>query len=144
MVFEDPSYNGSTFNWASDVDALDEELGSLIDSTSTNLTAFKSGGDKLLVMQGWADPYSAATWLTQHLDEVVKITGGERKDWVSLFTVSGKRFFDLISEFGRGMTIHHQAAAIATKLRLTHKFPASRTTWRLWSTGLRVASRRQS
>ncbi|TDZ32222.1 hypothetical protein C8035_v000763 [Colletotrichum spinosum] len=44
MVFEDLSHNGSTFNWAGDVDALDEEVGSLIDATSTKLTAFKSGG----------------------------------------------------------------------------------------------------
>ncbi|TEA10574.1 hypothetical protein C8034_v009489 [Colletotrichum sidae] len=144
MVFEDLSYHGSTFNWASDVDALDEEVGSLIDSTSTNLTAFKSGGGKLLMTQGSADPYNAATWLMQHLNEVVKITGGERRDWVSLVMVSSQRFFDLICEFGQGLTIHHQAAAIATKLRLTHEFPASRITWRLWSRGLRMVSRRQS
>ncbi|KAF9877424.1 feruloyl esterase [Colletotrichum karsti] len=88
MVFDDLSYNGTTFDWSSDVDALDEKVGSLIDSISTNLTAFKSGGGKLLVTQGWADPYNAATWPIQHLEEVEKVTG-DRKDWASLFMVPG-------------------------------------------------------
>ncbi|KAL0931100.1 feruloyl esterase [Colletotrichum truncatum] len=88
MVFDDLSYNGTTFDWAGDVDALDEKVGSLIDSISTNLTAFKASGGKLLVTQGWADPYNAATWPIQHLEEVEKVTG-DRKDWASLFMVPG-------------------------------------------------------
>lgn len=89
MVFDDLSYNGSTFDWATDVQALDEKVGSLIDSISTNLTAFKGHGGKLIVTQGWADPYNAATWPIQHLEDVEKITG-DRKDWASLFMVPGK------------------------------------------------------
>ncbi|KAL3292541.1 tannase and feruloyl esterase [Colletotrichum asianum] len=88
MVFDDLSYNGSTFDWASDVQALDEKVGSLIDSISTNLTAFKGHGGKLIVTQGWADPYNAATWPIQHLEDVEKVTG-DRKDWASFFMVPG-------------------------------------------------------
>lgn len=89
MVFDDLSYNGSTFDWVSDVKALDEKVGSLIDSISTNLTAFKGHGVKLIVTQGWADPYNAATWPIQHLEDVEKVTG-DRKNWASLFMVPGK------------------------------------------------------
>ncbi|KAF6786570.1 feruloyl esterase [Colletotrichum sojae] len=88
MVFDDLSYDGSSFDWAADVDALDEKVGSQIDHVSTDLTAFKVKGGKLLVTQGWADPFNAATWPIKHLDEVEKVTG-VRGDWMSLFMVPG-------------------------------------------------------
>ncbi|KAJ0304497.1 hypothetical protein COL516b_005852 [Colletotrichum fioriniae] len=87
MVFDDLSYNGSTFDWASDVDALDLKVGSLIDSISPNLTSFKDRGGKLIVTQGWADPFNAATWPIDHLNEVAQATGGDRDEWLSLFMV---------------------------------------------------------
>ncbi|GJC95900.1 carboxylic ester hydrolase [Colletotrichum higginsianum] len=89
MVFDDLSYNGTAFDWAADVDALDEKVGSLIDAISPNLTSFKMNGGKLLVTQGWADPFNAATWPIDHLDEVSRVTGGERQDWLSLFMIPG-------------------------------------------------------
>ncbi|KAL0778828.1 hypothetical protein CaCOL14_005086 [Colletotrichum acutatum] len=89
MVFDDLGYNGSTFNWASDVDALDLKVGSLIDSISPNLTSFKDRGGKLLVTQGWADPFNAATWPIDHLNEITQVTGGDRDEWLSLFMVPG-------------------------------------------------------
>ncbi|GJC80818.1 putative esterase XCC2094 [Colletotrichum liriopes] len=91
MVFDDLSYNGSTFDWAADVDSLDEKVGSLIDATSPNLTSFKTNGGKLLVTQGWADPFNAATWPINHLVEVSRVTGGERQDWLSLFMIPAKQ-----------------------------------------------------
>ncbi|KAK2060103.1 tannase and feruloyl esterase [Colletotrichum caudatum] len=89
MVFDDLSYNGSTFDWAADVDALDGKVGGLIDAISPNLTSFKAKGGKLLVTQGWADPYNAATWPIDHLDEVARVTGGDGQEWLSLFMVPG-------------------------------------------------------
>ncbi|GKT95691.1 tannase and feruloyl esterase [Colletotrichum tofieldiae] len=89
MVFDDLSYNGSTFDWAADVDSMDQKVGSLIDATSPNLTSFKTNGGKLLVTQGWADPFNAATWPINHLAEVSRVTGGERQDWLSLFMIPG-------------------------------------------------------
>ncbi|KAK2035051.1 tannase and feruloyl esterase [Colletotrichum zoysiae] len=89
MVFDDLSYNGSTFDWAAGVDALDERVGSLIDAISPDLTSYKAKGGKLLVTQGWADPYNAATWPIDHLDEVARVTGGDRYEWLSLFMIPG-------------------------------------------------------
>ncbi|KAK2007652.1 tannase and feruloyl esterase [Colletotrichum eremochloae] len=89
MVFDDLGYNGSTFDWAADVDAMDEKVGSLIDAISPNLTSYKTKGGKLLVTQGWADPFNAATWPIDHLDEVARVTGGERQEWLSLFMIAG-------------------------------------------------------
>ncbi|KAK1598923.1 tannase and feruloyl esterase [Colletotrichum navitas] len=89
MVFDDLSYNGSTFNWGTDVDAMDTKVGSLIDAISPNLTAYKTQGGKLLVTQGWADPLNAATWPIDHLNEVARVTGGERHEWLSLFMIPG-------------------------------------------------------
>ncbi|OLN85699.1 hypothetical protein CCHL11_08277 [Colletotrichum chlorophyti] len=88
VVFDDLGYDGSSFDWAADVDALDEKVGSLIDAVGTDLTPFKDGGGKLLVTQGWADPYNAATWPIEHLDEVGRVTGG-RDEWLALFMLPG-------------------------------------------------------
>ncbi|EFQ25115.1 tannase and feruloyl esterase [Colletotrichum graminicola M1.001] len=89
MVFDDLSYNGSTFNWATDVDAMDEKVGSLIDAISPNLTSYQTKGGKLLVTQGWADPLNAAAWPIDHLNEVAWVIGGERQEWLSLFMIPG-------------------------------------------------------
>ncbi|TQN64277.1 putative esterase [Colletotrichum shisoi] len=89
MVFDNLSYEGTAFDWAADVDASDEKVGSLIDAIGPNLTSFKKNGGKLLVTQGWADPFNVATWPIDHLDEVSRATGGERQDWLSLFMIPG-------------------------------------------------------
>jgi feruloyl esterase len=52
MVFSNLSYDFLDFNWGSDVAALDEKVGQYIDEISTDLSAFKNRGSKMLVTQG--------------------------------------------------------------------------------------------
>jgi feruloyl esterase len=52
LVFKNLSYDYTTFDWASDVDAVDQYAHPLIDEISPNLTAFKERGGKLIVTQG--------------------------------------------------------------------------------------------
>ncbi|KAJ0331969.1 hypothetical protein COL922a_011647 [Colletotrichum nupharicola] len=141
MVFDDLSYNGSTFDWAGDVQALDEKVGSLIDSISTNLTAFKGHGGKLIVTQGWADPYNAATWPIQHLEDVEKVTG-DRKEWASLFMVPGK--FSQFQAREKPRLIFLQEAVTVAALRRILKFPVSRVRSRRWLNGWRRGQHRLS
>jgi feruloyl esterase len=52
LVYNNLNYDYRSFNFGSDVDVLDEKAGFYIDEISTNLTAFKNAGGKLLVTQG--------------------------------------------------------------------------------------------
>lgn len=89
LVMNNLSYDPSVFNWGSDVDLLNQKAGILIDEISTNLTAFNARGGKLIVTQGWADPYNAATWPLEHLHQIEHFFGGDVSDWFEVFMVPG-------------------------------------------------------
>lgn len=78
MLSANLSFDPMMFNWDSDIALTDRKISPLIDSMGTNLTAFKSRGGKLLVSQGWADPYNAQTLQIVHLSQVAKDTGAKR------------------------------------------------------------------
>lgn len=52
IVFDNLSYNSLDFNFESDVIAVNEKVGQYIDAISTDLSAFRNYGGKLLVTQG--------------------------------------------------------------------------------------------
>ncbi|KAK8191266.1 tannase and feruloyl esterase [Phyllosticta capitalensis] len=89
LVFNDLNYSSDTFNWASDIDKVDEFAGTFIDETSTDLTSFKEHGGKMIVSQGWADPYNAATLPIDYLNALNQRFGGDVSDFFSLFMVPG-------------------------------------------------------
>ncbi|KAI1761417.1 feruloyl esterase [Hypoxylon sp. FL1150] len=89
MLFNNLSYDASTFNWGTDVDAVDAKVGKLIDEISPDLSALKESGAKMVVFQGWADPLNAATWPIQHLGQLEDFFGGDVGDWFRLFMVPG-------------------------------------------------------
>lgn len=89
LVFNNLSYDADTFNWASDVDAVNAKAGTVIDENSPDLSAFHKSGGKLLVSQGWADPYNAATLPIEHLQDVQDFFGGDVSDWYRTFMVPG-------------------------------------------------------
>ncbi|KAK7946682.1 esterase [Apiospora aurea] len=87
MVFDNLTYDAGNFNWGSDVDLLDERVGTFIDEISPDLSAFQKAGGKMIVMQSWADPYNAALWPIQHLKQLEEAAGGNAGDWFKLFMV---------------------------------------------------------
>lgn len=89
MLFNNLSYDASTFNWGTDVDAVDVRVGALIDETSPDLSVLKATGAKMVVFQGWSDPYNAATWPIQHLGQIEDFFGGDVSDWFRLFMIPG-------------------------------------------------------
>ena len=54
IAFNDPSWNGSTFDLHADLPILDEVLGS-INAVNPDLRRFKEAGGKLIEWQGWDD-----------------------------------------------------------------------------------------
>jgi feruloyl esterase len=88
------SYNASTFDYASDVDLLDARAGPLINAISTDLSAFRSRGKKLIVFAGWADPNIAPLWSLRHVEAITRATVGREttiaeNDFVKLVMVPG-------------------------------------------------------
>lgn len=89
LVYDNLSYDSDTFNWASDVADLDARAGSLIDEISPDLSTFRNHGGKMLVTQGWADPYNAALWPIQHLEQIQNFYKSDVSDFFNLFMVPG-------------------------------------------------------
>ena len=89
LVFRNLSYDYTKFNWGSDVDTLDKIAGPLIAEISPNLQAFRNRGGKMVVTQGWADPFNAPTWPIDQRNEMGKIFGSELDEFFSLFMVPG-------------------------------------------------------
>lgn len=89
LVYDNLSYNSSTFDWASDVSDVDTQAGSRIDAINPDLSDFREAGGKILVYQGWADPFNAATWPIEHLQQIEEATGGNVNEWFELFMVPG-------------------------------------------------------
>ncbi|ETS87790.1 hypothetical protein PFICI_01618 [Pestalotiopsis fici W106-1] len=90
LVFDNLTYNASTFNWGSDVDVLDARAGTLIDAINPNLSNFSTRGGKMIVTQGWTDPFNAATWPIQHREQMAAATQGDIDDWFELYMIPGK------------------------------------------------------
>ncbi|ORY16007.1 Tannase/feruloyl esterase [Clohesyomyces aquaticus] len=89
LVYDDLEYEAERFNWASDVKDAEEKAGGFIDEIAVDLTAFRKRGGKLLVTQGWADPFNAATWPIQHMDQIKDFFGGDISDFFNLFMIPG-------------------------------------------------------
>lgn len=89
LVYGNLSYDSNTFNWGSDIDDVDENAGAFIDETSMDLRVFRNAGSKMLVSQGWADPYNAATLPIEYLDRLQGFFGGDVSDFFRVFMVPG-------------------------------------------------------
>ncbi|KAK0664813.1 putative feruloyl esterase B-1 [Lasiodiplodia hormozganensis] len=89
LVYDNLTYDPDTFDWGSDVDDVNNKAGVLIDETSTDLRAFREAGGKMLVSQGWADPYNAATLPIEYLQRLQGFFGGDVSDFFNLFMVPG-------------------------------------------------------
>ncbi|RFU35283.1 hypothetical protein B7463_g1032, partial [Scytalidium lignicola] len=90
LVYNNLNYDYNTFNFGSDVKDVDLKAGVLIDEITTDLTAFKKAGGKMLVTQGWADPYNAAIWPIQHMQDIQNFfKGSDISDFFNLFMVPG-------------------------------------------------------
>jgi feruloyl esterase len=93
-VYNNLSYDVDTFNWASDVEFLDEKAGPLINSIKTDLSPFRKEGGKMIVWTGWADPNIAPLNSLRHVEAITRDTLGEgtsvaENDFVKLVMVPG-------------------------------------------------------
>ncbi|KAF2461847.1 putative feruloyl esterase B precursor [Lineolata rhizophorae] len=88
LVYRDLTYDASEFDWGNNIGDLDINAGLLIDAISPNLTEFRDAGGKMIVFQGWTDPYNAATWPIEHLEQIESHTG-DTSSFFKLFMIPG-------------------------------------------------------
>ncbi|KAI5268805.1 tannase and feruloyl esterase [Aureobasidium subglaciale] len=112
LVYDNLTYNASTFDWASDVSDVDMNAGAKIDAISTNLTAFRNRGGKLLVYQGWADPFNAQTWPIQHYETVQSFFDADISDFYNVFMIPGGGHCGAASFYPQVPATYHTVPAL--------------------------------
>jgi hypothetical protein len=74
-IFGNPSWDPRTFNWDSDVTTASAKL-PFLSAMSTDYSAFKARGGKLIMYTGLADPVTSPFDTIAYYDSVVKANGG--------------------------------------------------------------------
>ena len=89
IAFENPDWDFHAFNVEKDTRDIEARLGPIIDSTQTDLTAFRKNGGKLLLYQSWNETWIPPRTLTVYYNDILKTMGGEKqtKDFLRLFMV---------------------------------------------------------
>ncbi len=88
MVFGNPKMDLDTINFGSDVKLADEKVGTIIDSASPDLRAFKVHGGKLIQYAGWGDAAIPPQGSVNYF-ESVQAKMGDTKNFYRLFMVPG-------------------------------------------------------
>jgi feruloyl esterase len=89
IAFEDPDWDFRTFDVDADTRKIDERLGSIINNTQTDLSAFKESGGKLILYQDWNETWVPPRTAVTYYNDVIKTMGGEdkTKDFFRLFMI---------------------------------------------------------
>ena len=70
-VFDDPQWDWRSFDWNEDVKLVEEKLSPKIDPTRTDLSKFDARGGKLIMTQGWADPFQSGSLPIEYYTRVL-------------------------------------------------------------------------
>lgn len=91
VVFQNSSYNISTFDFGSDVAKVDLMASPLIDMINPNLSSFEARGGKLITTQGWADAYNSPTWPIEFMKQIKAATSlsNMSSEFIQVFMVPG-------------------------------------------------------
>ncbi len=76
IVFQDPNYNGSTFNLQTDYPKAVTAL-RVFNATNPDLRAFAAAGGKIIQWHGWGDAAFTPGWEIKYYNDVIGAIGGE-------------------------------------------------------------------
>lgn len=99
MVFG-ASWDWRTFDFDRDVQRVDRALHGDIDSVDPDLRKFQARGGKLIMVQGWGDPFNAQTFPIEYHKQVVDLFAAHEGEEQAVHTVDG--FFRLFMAPGMG------------------------------------------
>ena len=88
FVFDDPKWDGSSFDFDKDVAFVDKKLGAVMNNFDPDLRAFKARGGKLIHYHGWGDPQPSPANSVAYFGNVHKAVAGA-DDFYRLFMVPG-------------------------------------------------------
>ncbi len=99
MVFG-PKWNWKTFDFDRDVRRVDRRVHDEIDSVNPDLRAFQAGSGKLIMTQGWGDPFNAQTFPIEYREQVIRVFANQESGKQARRTVDA--FFRLFMAPGMG------------------------------------------
>lgn len=92
VAFDDPTWDGSTFDLHADLPKLDNVLG-VMNVTDPDLRPFAAAGGKLIQWHGWDDAAFTPGWTTRYYTQVVNDVGHGQlrsiQDFYRLFMLPG-------------------------------------------------------
>ncbi|MGA2549139.1 MAG: tannase/feruloyl esterase family alpha/beta hydrolase [Burkholderiaceae bacterium] len=91
MVFQNPAFDYTTFNFTSDVAYTDKKLAGILNSTNPDLSRFKEHGGKMIHYVGWGDSAISPRNTLNYYHSVQNEMGGEESvySFYRLFMVPG-------------------------------------------------------
>lgn len=87
LFFQDPDWDYSSYNFSNFL-AETRYASSYLDATSTDYSAFKTRGGKMIIYHGWNDPALSAFATIEHYDAAGK-EDGEIGEYIRLFLLPG-------------------------------------------------------
>ena len=88
FVFDDPKWDGKSFDFDKDVAFADKKVGGDMNNFNPDLRAFKAAGGKLISYHGWSDPQPTPLNSIDYFQRVQKTTG-DSSGFFRLFMVPG-------------------------------------------------------
>lgn len=91
LVFENPKWDFKSFDFDKDMAAADAKIGAMADATSTDFSAARARGVKVIMYHGWDDPVLQPEYTPQYYEKIAAANGGldKTKDFMRLFMVPG-------------------------------------------------------
>jgi feruloyl esterase len=91
IVFEDKAWTFDKFDLDRDLPTIDAKVGSITNVNTTDYSAVRGKGVKVIMYHGWADPQIQPEFTVQLYEKIAEANGGiERtKDFFRLFMVPG-------------------------------------------------------
>ena len=89
FVFDDPNWDGTTFDFDQDLAFADRKLGAVMNNFDPDLRPFAARGGKLIHYHGWSDPQPSPMNSIAYFNDVQATVGEDTGNFYRLFMIPG-------------------------------------------------------